>query len=199
MSPPAKGRTPAKGKGKAPAKAKARPTAKLRPSPKPRPTARPRPRAGVGVASRASIDGRRPGCRRGRRAERGRDVAVPADRRLRVPVQLPHRGPGGPRRSDRLAVRAALRLAQRVRDAAGPPGGLLPLRPVRDQRALGAHLRAGHERARDDLEDAHRLGAGEGRADDGPPSGRGPHDAAHAPARRRRRRPHARARGRLSR
>ena len=59
----------------------------------------------------------------------------PADRRLRVPVGLPHRRAGRPRRDDRLAVRAALRRPERVRLAAGPPGRRLPLRPVRDQRA----------------------------------------------------------------
>ena len=52
--------------------------------------------------------------------ERGGAVAVPADRRLRVPVELPHRRAGRPRRRDRLAVRAALRLAERVRHAARP-------------------------------------------------------------------------------
>ena len=44
--------------------------------------------------------------------------------------------------SDRLAVRPALRRAERVRHAARPPGGRLSLRTVRHQRALGAHLRA---------------------------------------------------------
>ena len=52
----------------------------------------------------------------GRRApERRGAVAVPADRRLRVPVRLPHRRARRARRLDRLAVRAALRLAERVR------------------------------------------------------------------------------------
>ncbi len=48
-------------------------------------------------------------------AERGGAVAVPADRRLRVPVRLPHRRARRARRRDRLAVRAALRRAERVR------------------------------------------------------------------------------------
>ncbi len=47
---------------------------------------------------------------------------------------------------------------ERVRHAARPPGRLLPLRAVRDQRALGAHLRAGHEHAADHLEDARPAG-----------------------------------------
>ena len=42
-----------------------------------------------------------------RAAERGGAVAVPADRVLRVPLELPHRGAGRARRRDRLAVRAA--------------------------------------------------------------------------------------------
>ena len=55
-------------------------------------------------------------------AERRGAVAVPADRRLRVPVRLPHRRARRARRRDRLAVRAALRRAERVRHAARPPG-----------------------------------------------------------------------------
>ena len=58
----------------------------------------------------------------------------------------------------------------------------------------------GDERARDDLEDADRLGRRPRRADDGT---RGTHEdddhAAHAAAGRRRRRPHARAHGRVPR
>ena len=67
-----------------------------------------------------------------------RDVAVPADRRLRVPVRLPHGGAGRSRRLGGLAVRATLRRPQRVRNAARPPGRLVPARPLRHQRALGA-------------------------------------------------------------
>ncbi len=55
-------------------------------------------------------------------------VAVPADRRLRVPVRLPHRRARRAGRHDRLALRAALRLAERVRRAARPRRGRLPLR-----------------------------------------------------------------------
>ena len=47
-------------------------------------------------------------------------LAVPADRRLRLPVGLPHRRAGRPRRLDRVAVPAALRLAVGVRRAARP-------------------------------------------------------------------------------
>ena len=43
---------------------------------------------------------------------------------------------------------------ERLRQPAGPGGGRLPVRPVRHQRADERALRAGHERARDDVEDA---------------------------------------------
>ena len=128
-------------------------------------------------------------------AERGGAVAVPADRRLRVPVGLPHGRAGRARRRDRLAVRAALRLAERVRDAARPRGRHVPARAVRDQPPVGARLRAGHEHAGHDLEDADRLGRGARRAHDGPAPRRGHDHAAHAAAGRRRRRAPARAHG----
>ena len=65
-------------------------------------------------SSPATAAGTGPGSRHERRradsragaAERGRAVAVPADRRLRVPLELPHRRAGRARRRDRLAVRA---------------------------------------------------------------------------------------------
>ena len=66
---------------------------------------------------------------------------------------------------DRLALRPALRLAERLRQPARPRGRLLPVRPVRDQPPDRAVLRAGHERPRDDLEDADRLGRRPRRAD----------------------------------
>ncbi len=91
--------------------------------------------------------------------ERRGALAVPADRRLRVPVGLPHRRAGRARRRDRLAVRAALRRAERVRHAARPRGRRLPLRAVRDQRADRARLRAGHQHAAHDLDDAERAGS----------------------------------------
>ena len=72
---------------------------------------------------------------------------------------------------DRLAVRSALRLAERVRIAARSRRGRVPARPVRDQRAQRPHLRAGHEHAGHVLEDADRLGDGARRADDGPRRG----------------------------
>ena len=81
-------------------------------------------------------------------AERRGAVAVHADRRLRVPVGLPHRGAGRARRHDRLAVHPAVRLAERVRVAARPRRRRVPPRPVRDQRAERPALRAGHEHAR---------------------------------------------------
>ena len=91
---------------------------------------------------------------RDRDPERRRAVAVLADRRVRVPVGLPHRGAGGARRGDRLAVRAALRLAERVRHAARPRGGHVPARAVRHQPPRHSRLRARHQHARHDLEDA---------------------------------------------
>ena len=103
-------------------------------------------------------------------AERGRPLALPADRRLRVPLRLPHERARGPGRLDRLAVRAALRLAERVRLPARSPGRLVPARAVRDQRAHGPHLRAGDQRPRHHVEDAHRLGPRARRPDDGPRS-----------------------------
>ena len=95
-------------------------------------------------------------------------VAVPADRRVRVPVGLPHRRAGGARRLGRLAVRPSLRLGERVRQPARPGGGHVPVRSVRHQRADVARLRARHQRAGDDVEDAVGLGRGPRRADDGP-------------------------------
>ena len=107
---------------------------------------------------------------RAQRAERGGTVAVPADRRLRVSVQLPHGCARRRRRGDRLAVRPELRLAERLRQPARPGGRLLPLRPVRDQPPDRARLRRRDERPRDDLEDAQRLGRRPRRADDGRPA-----------------------------
>ena len=130
---------------------------------------------------------------RGDATERGCPLALPADRRLRLPVELPHQRARGPGRRGRLAVRAALRLAQRVRLSARSPGRLVPGGAVRDQRAHGPRLRAGDERPLHHVEDAHRLGAGARRPDHGPPARRGPDHAAHPPARGRRRRPHARS------
>ena len=114
-------------------------------------------------ASRAARRPQRPPRPRPRppsaRAERRRAVAVPADRRLRVPVGLPHRRAGRPRRLDRLAVRAALRRAQRVRLAARPRGRPVPVRAVRHDGPLGPPLRAGHQRAGHDVEDRRAAGS----------------------------------------
>ena len=90
-----------------------------------------------------------------------------------------------------------LRLAQRVRHAARPSGGLLQVRAVRDQPPDLAGLRARLERPLDDVEDAVRLGPGPRRADDGPTRVRGPGDAAHPASGGRRRRPSPRANGPL--
>ena len=116
---------------------------------RPRPLARPLDRR---------HERRRP--RRGRAAERGRAVAVPADRRLRVPLQLPHRRARRARRRDRLALRAALRLAERVRQPARPAGRASSASaPFGINHPTARVLRAGHERARDDLEDAGAAGS----------------------------------------
>ena len=132
-------------------------------------------------------------------AERGGALAVPADRRLRVPVQLPHGRAGRARRRDRLAVRAAFDSPERLRQPARPPGGVLPVRAVRHQPPDDACVRAGHERARDDVEDADRMAPRPRRADHRAARSRGRDHAAHAAAGRRRRRPHARPHGRMHR
>ena len=56
-------------------------------------------------------------------AERRRALAVPAHRRLRVPLQLPHGCARRPRRRRRLALRPVLRLAERLRQPARPEAG----------------------------------------------------------------------------
>ena len=121
------------------------------------------------------------------------DLAVPADRRLRVPVGLPHRGAGRAGRLGRLAVRARLRLAQRVREPPRPRRRLVPVRPVRHQRAHRAHLRARHQRADHHLAHPRRLAPRPRRPDDGATTGAGHGHPAHQAARRRRRRAPARA------
>ena len=73
-----------------------------------------------------------------------------------------------PGRRDRLAVRPRVRLAERLRQPARPAGRVLPARAVRDQPPLGPGVRAGDERARDDVEDAGGLDRRPRRADDGP-------------------------------
>ena len=163
-----------------------------RPARRARPLARP-----VGAVMTAAATARRADRPA---AERGGAVAVPADRRLRVPLELPHRRAGRARRRDRLAVRAALRLAERVRHAARPRGRLRS-GSARSASTIpvGARVRARHERARHDLADAERLGGRARRADDGPAPRRGHDHAAHAAAGRRRRRAPAGAHGRVHR
>jgi hypothetical protein len=123
-----------------------------------------------------------------RAAERSCAVPVPADRGLRVPVRLSHRRAGRSGRRHRLAVRAELRFAERVRHPAGPAGRVLPDRSVRDPPPHRAGLRAGNERPGHDLEDAVGLDRGPGGADAGAPRGRGRGHPAHPPAGRCRRR-----------
>ena len=98
-------------------------------------------------------------------------LAVPADRRLRVPVRLPHRRAARAGRHGRVAVRAALRRAERLRRAARPRRRRLPPRAVRHDRPGRAALRAGHEHRRDDVDDAVRLARRARRADDRPVAG----------------------------
>ncbi len=56
-----------------------------------------------------------------------------------------------------LAVRPELRQPEHVRQRAGPRRGVLPVRAVRHQRADGADLHAGNERAGDHLAHPERL------------------------------------------
>ena len=96
-------------------------------------------------------------------------------------------------------MRPELRRAERVRHAAGPAGRLLPPRAVRDQRAVGARIRAGDEHARDHLACGERVGGRPRRAHARSATRRGHRHAALAAAVRRRRRPPARAHGRVHR
>ena len=115
-------------------------------------------------------------------AERCGAVAVHPDRGLRVPVQLPHGCARRARRRDRLALRATLRRAQRLREPARPRGGLVPLRAVRHQPSDRPALRARHECPRDDVEDAVRLGGRPRRPDDGADRSRGHDHPSHEAA-----------------
>ena len=76
-------------------------------------------------------------------AERSRAVAVPADRGLRVPLELPYRRADRAGRRGRLALRSRLRVAERVRQPARPRGRLLQVRPVRDHASDRAHYEPG--------------------------------------------------------
>ena len=129
----------------------------------PRPEPDIRSRAGPGAGGRAGPAPRR---RHGPRQGGGADavpgaadavLAVPGDRRLRLPLRLPHRRAGRSRRHGRVALPAALRLAERLRRPARPVRGRLAVRPVQHGQAGRPPLRAGHEHRRDDLDDADRL------------------------------------------
>ena len=133
-------------------------------------------------------------------AERRGAVAVPADRRVRVPVQLPHRRARRARRRDRLAVRPALRLAERLRQPARPGGRVLPLRAVRHQ---PSRPRAHYEPGTNVLVTTWKTPSGWVVVRDALTMGPREHEdddhAAHAAAGRRRRRAPARAHGRVPR
>ena len=97
-------------------------------------------------AAASCADGRRRQADARRRApERRGALALPADRRLRLPLQLPHGRAGRARRRDRLALRAELRFAEHLRHPARPRGRAFPARAVRDQRP---RRRASTSRAR---------------------------------------------------
>ena len=77
--------------------------------------------------------------------------------------------------------------------------GFFRLAPFGINHPTDGRLRPRNERPRDDLEDAERLDRRARRPDDGAARPRGHGHAAHPPAGRRRRRPHARADGRVPR
>ena len=153
----------------------------------------------AGAASRrpAQPERRTPaGGAAGSRATRA-GLAVPADRRLRLPLGLPHRRARRLRRLDRVDVPAALRLAVGVRGDARPRRRQLARRPLRRLRAGRPALHPGHEHDRDDLDDAAGLAAGGRRADDRRLARQQARLQPHAPADRLRRRPPARAHDRV--
>src|SRR5215470_8886399 len=117
---------------------------------------------------------------RGEGPELGGAVAVPADRRLRIPLQLPHGCVGRGGRGDRLALLPRLRRAERLRQPARPGSRVHAPRAVWHQPPVCASVRAGDERPRDDLEDADGLDRRPGCPDDGALRGRGFRHAAHA-------------------
>ena len=85
-----------------------------------------------------------------------------------LPLELPHRRAGRARRRDRLAVRPALRRAERVRHAARPRGRLLPARAVRPQRAVEPAYEPGTNTLVTTWQAPGGLGRRARRADDGP-------------------------------
>ena len=134
-------------------------------------------------------------------AERGGAVAVPADRRLRVPLRLPHR------RADRRPTARSTGCACRAFDS--PSLVRQPARSRGPARSGSARtgstcrptaVRARHQRHGDDLADADRLGARPRRRS---PSGRARHEDRVTPHTRPPtddgRRPHAGAGGRVRR
>ena len=102
-------------------------------------------RATVAGTTRGWRHDRRPGevVRRARRPSR-RSRRSPTTRSCRTAT----RRAGRAGRLDRLALRSQLRRRERVRHAPGPRGGIVPVRPVRHQRAGGALVPAGDEHPR---------------------------------------------------
>ena len=102
--------------------------------------------AGAGRGSCHELGTRQPR-RRGRRA-RPRPRRSPPIADYGVPLQLPYRGARGARRRHRLALRPALRLAERVRQPARPRAGTFRFAPFNINHPDRARVRAGDERPR---------------------------------------------------
>src|SRR5215210_1731586 len=97
------------------------------------------------------------GCKGEAGSGKGGRPGLPRDRRLRVSLRLPYRGPGRLRRHDRVVVPTAVRLAERLRRNAGSGRGRVPYGPPWSAGPRGAPLRARNQRAGDELDDRERL------------------------------------------
>ena len=133
-------------------------------------------------------------------AERSRAVAVPADRGLRVPLELPHG------RADRAGRRGRLALHSRLRRRRACSAACSTARPASSgsARSGSTHPTAQHyEPGTNVLVTTWKTPSGWLVVRDaltmGPTTARGHDHAAHAAAGRRRRRPHARAHRRMPR
>ena len=134
------------------------------------------------------------------RPERRGAVAVPADRGLRVPLQLPHRARSSPRtaRSTGCAFRASTRRACSAACSTARPGSSASRRSGSTTRPRGAYV-PGTNVLETTWKTPQRLDRRPRRADHGALGPRGRDHAAHPPPGRRRRRPHARPHGRVPR